>query len=103
MDLRGRGGRLRRIALTHPDQTSLAGPEAASLDARLLGVLSKRGKPVGKADLLRAAEVSREERSAALGHLAALEASGLRAISAVPGGNGVEARAIRPTDERCAA
>ena len=33
----------------------------------------------------------------------ALEVVGLEVISATPGGNGVEARAIRPTDERCAA
>jgi ribonuclease R len=76
VDLRGRGGRFRRIALTHPDQTSLAGLEAASLDARLLGVLSKRGKPVGKADLLRAADVSREDRAEALERLTALETAG---------------------------
>src|SRR5262249_25008416 len=63
-------------ALTHDDQTSLAGTDAASLDARLLGVLTKRGKPVGKADLLRAARVSREERTAAQERLVALEGAG---------------------------
>jgi ribonuclease R len=76
MDLRGRGGCLRRIALTHADQTSLAGSDAASLDARLLGALTKRGKPVGKADLLRAARVSREERTEALQLLTTLEGAG---------------------------
>jgi len=76
VDLRGRGGRLRRVALTHDHQTTLAGLDAAPLDARLLAALTKRGKPVGKADLLRAARVSREERTAALATLAALESSG---------------------------
>ena len=42
----------------------------------MLGALTKRGKPVGKADLLRAARVSREERATALETLAALEAAG---------------------------
>src|SRR5204862_6014483 len=65
-----------RAALTHDDQTSHAGPETATLDARLVGVLTKRGKPVGKADLLRAARVSHEERPEALERLAALEATG---------------------------
>jgi ribonuclease R len=76
VDVGGRGGRFRRVALTHADQTSLAGTDAASLDARLLGALTKRGKPVGKADLLRAARVSREERTAAQERLVALENAG---------------------------
>jgi ribonuclease R len=76
VDLRGRGGRLRRVALTHADQTPLAGSDAAALDARLLGALTKRGKPIARGDLLRTARVSREERPLALERLAALEASG---------------------------
>jgi ribonuclease R len=76
VDLRGRGGRLRRVALTHAHQTPDAGSDAATLDARLLGALTKRGKPVGKADLLRAARVSREERPEAMERLAALETGG---------------------------
>jgi ribonuclease R len=46
------------------------------VEARLLAALTKRGKPVGKADLFRAARVSREERKAAGDALTALEGSG---------------------------
>jgi len=76
MDLRGRGGRLRRVALINADQTPIAGSDATALDARLLGALTKRGKPVAKADLLRVARVSREERTLAMDRLTALEGAG---------------------------
>ncbi len=47
-----------------------------SLDARLLAAAERRGKPVTRAALLRAARVGRPEQQAAAARLEALEASG---------------------------
>ena len=67
-----RRSRLRGVGAAVPVDAA----DDATLDARLLAALSKRGKPVSGADLLRAARVSREERQRVDARLAALEAAG---------------------------
>jgi ribonuclease R len=79
VDVGGGGGRVRRIAVHIPKplprHTTPTDADAA-LDARLLAALGRRAKPVVTADLLRAARVSREERTRTGERLAALEAEG---------------------------
>ena len=78
MDVRRRGGRLRRIERSAGvaqlnGNTEIA---VAELEARLLAALAKRTKPAATTDLLRLAHIDRAERPALDPRLERLEAEG---------------------------